>query len=169
TGHRCEAQRRLAGFPSKALGETADQRYLGILGHAGGKDCCAFRRIEADAEVERCLDMLDRGRDEGGDVAGARGRLHAVWGAHEEIIGKEAPQARQRMAHRWLRETDPARGSGHRTFSDQRVKGFQQVEVDGTNIHGTNAYHIMNRFGTWRPVLLDYIIAAIPARERTVT
>ena len=90
--------------------------------------------------------MLDRRRDQRRDLARPRGRLHAGRGAHEQIVGKQAAQARQRMAHRRLRQADPARGPGHRALADQRVEGFQQVEVDRTNIHRTNEYHIINRF-----------------------
>jgi len=61
-----------------------------------------------------------------------------VGGADEQVVGKEASQARERMAHRRLRQTDAACGTGHGAFSDQRVEGFQQVEVDGANIHETN-------------------------------
>ena len=74
---------------------------------------------------------------------------------HEEIVGKEAPQARQRVTHRRLRQTNPARGAGHGALAHQRVKGLQQVEVDGAYIHRPNRYHMINRFGRWRPALLN--------------
>ena len=82
--------------------------------------------------------MLDSARDERRDLAGASGRLHAIGGADKQIVGKQIPQARQRMAHRGLRQPDPARRFGDGAFSDQRVKGFQQVEVDSVDIHRTN-------------------------------
>ena len=78
----------------------------------------------------------------GRDLARAGGRLHAGRGAHEQIVGKEAAQARQRVAHRRLRQADAAGGAGHGALVGQRVEGFQQVEVDRTNIHTTNEYHI---------------------------
>ena len=52
------------------------------------------------------------------------------------------------MAHRRLLQTDPARRFGDSALSDQRIKGFQQIEVDGADIHGTNEYHIINLFDT---------------------
>ena len=128
----------LAACRAKRRGEAPDQRDLGIFGHAGGEDAGALRRVEADAEIERRLDLLDRGRDQRRDLARARGRLHAGRGAHEQIVGEEAAQARQRVAHRRLRQADAAGGAGHGALADQRVEGFQQVEVDRSNIHATN-------------------------------
>ncbi len=113
-GQRRQAQRRPRGLLGEGLGEAPDQRHLGIFGHAGGEDPRALCRIEADAEVERGLDMLDRRRDQRGDLARPRGRLHAGRGAHEQIVGKQAAQARQRVAHRRLRQADAAGGAGHR-------------------------------------------------------
>jgi hypothetical protein len=67
-----------------------------------------------------------------------------VGGADEQVVGKEASQARERMAHRRLRQTYAARCAGHRPFSDQRIEGLQQIEVDGTYIHRTNVYYTIN-------------------------
>src|SRR5271165_1455835 len=163
----CEAQRRLRGLSGKALSKSPNECDLGIFGHAGGKDARAFGRIETDAEIERRFDMFDRGRDERRDLARASGRLHAIGSADEEIVGKEIPEARQRMTHRRLRQTDPARGPGNGAFSDQRVKGLQQVEVDRPNIHRTNEYHIINRFDTcWRALLSMRANRAHPISRR---
>jgi hypothetical protein len=134
----------------KGLGKAPDQRHFGIFGHAGGENTGVSCRIEADPEVERRLYVLDCSRDERRDLACASCRFHAIGGTDEQIVAKKASQARQRMAHRGLRQTDPARGAGHRAFSDQRVEGFQQVEVDSPDIHRTNEYYIINRFGTYR-------------------
>ena len=102
----------------------------------------AGRRVEAGAEVERRLDLLDRRRDQRRDLAGPRGRLHAVRGAHEQIVGEQPAQARQRVAHRRLRQADATGGTGYGALAVERVEGLQQVEVDRTNIHGMNEYHI---------------------------
>ena len=102
-GHRRQPQRRLGGLAGEALGEAPDECHLGIFGHAGGKDGGALSRIEADAEVEGRLDMLDRSRDEGRDLTGTSGRLHAIGSADEQIVGKEASEPSQRVAHRRLR------------------------------------------------------------------
>ncbi len=90
-GHRRQAQRRLGSLPGKVLGKAPDECDLGILGHAGGENACACCRIEADAEVERRLDVFDCGRDERGDLARTSGRLHPIGGADEQIVGKEIP------------------------------------------------------------------------------
>ncbi len=90
--------------------------------------------------------MLDRRRHQRRDLAGMRGRLHAGRGAHEQIVGEQAAQPRQRMAHRRLRQAYPGGGAGHGALADQRVEGLQQIEVDATNIHSTNEYHTINRF-----------------------
>ncbi len=82
--------------------------------------------------------MLDRRRDQRRDLARPGGRLHAGRGAHEQIVGKQAAQARQRVAHRRLRQADPGGGAGHGALAGQRVEGFQQVEVDRPNIHAAN-------------------------------
>ena len=92
------------------------------------------------------LDMFDRRRDQRGDLARAGGRLHAGRGAHEQIVGKQAAQARQRVAHRRLRQADAAGGAGHGALVGQRVEGFEQVEVDRTDIHTGNEYHMIYRF-----------------------
>ena len=76
--------------------------------------------------------------DQRRDLARPRGRLHAGRGAHEQIVGEQAAQARQGVAHRRLRQADAAGGAGHGALADQRVEGFQQVEVDGAYIHATN-------------------------------
>ena len=34
---------------------------------------------------------------------------------------------------------NPSGGPGHGALAGQRVKGFQQIEVDGTDIHAENA------------------------------
>ena len=78
-----QAQGRPGGLIGKGRGEAPDQGHLGIFGHAGGEDPGALCRIETDAEVERRLDMLDRCGDQGRDLAGAGGRLHAARGADE--------------------------------------------------------------------------------------
>jgi len=88
-GHRRQAQRRIWGLSGKPLGEAADQCHLGVFGHAGGKDTSASCRIEAVAEVERRLDMLDRSRNQRGDLPRASGWLHAIRGADKQIVGKE--------------------------------------------------------------------------------
>ena len=78
-----QAQSRIGGLFGKGAGESADKGNFGVFGHAGGEDPGAFRRVEAGAEVQRRLDMLDRRRDQGRDLAGPGGRLHAGRGAHE--------------------------------------------------------------------------------------
>jgi hypothetical protein len=73
----------------------------------------ALRRIEADAEVECGLDMLDCGSNQRGNLARAGGRLQAGRGANEQIVGKEVAQTRQCVAHRRLRQADPGGRAGH--------------------------------------------------------
>ena len=73
--------------------------------------------------------------DQRRDLARPRGRLHAGRGAHEQIVGEQPAQPRQRVAHRRLRQPDAAGGAGHGALADQRVEGFQQVEVDRPDIH----------------------------------
>ena len=85
-----------------------------------------------------------------GAISRASSRLHPVRSAHEQIVGEEVPQARERMTHRRLRKTDAASSAGDGALAHQRVEGFEQVEVDGTNIHGENGYHIINLFDRWR-------------------
>ena len=97
-----KAQGRSGRLARKGFGETADQRDLGVFPHAGGECGEAGRRIEAGAEVERRLDLLDRRRDQRRDLTCPRGRFHAVRGAHEEFVREQAAQARQRVAHRRL-------------------------------------------------------------------
>ena len=57
---RQEAQCRARRLFGKGTGERADQRDLGIFGHASGEDAGALGRVEAGAEIERRLDLLDR-------------------------------------------------------------------------------------------------------------
>jgi hypothetical protein len=59
-----------------------------------------------------------------GAIARAGGRLHAPRGAHEQIVGKEAAQARQRVAHRRLRQADPFGGAGHGALVSQRIESL---------------------------------------------
>ena len=141
-GSRTGQWRQAQGCPgsviSKGRGKAPDQGYLGVFGHAGGEDAGALCRIEADAEVECGLDMLDRGGDQRCDLAGAGGRLHAGRGTDEQIIGEQVAQPRQRVAHRRLRKADPVAGAGHGALGGQRVKGFEEVEVDRPDIHAAN-------------------------------
>ena len=98
--------------------------------------------------------MFDRRRDQRGNLARAGGRLHAHRGAHEQIVGKEVAQARQRVAQRRLRQADPFGGAGHGALVGQRVEGFQQVEVDRSDIHARNEHHIIYRFDRWLAILI---------------
>src|SRR5207248_11164552 len=80
---------------------------------------------------------------------GMRGRLHPGRAADKQIVGEEAPEPRQRVAHRRLRQADAAGGAGHGTLAHQRVESFEEVEIDRPNIHPMNEYHTIYRFDRW--------------------
>ena len=86
TADRQQAQRRLRRGPPEGGGERAGQRDLGIFGHAGGEDALAGGGVEFGAGVERRLDIGDRRGNQRRDLARPRGRLHALRGAHEQVV-----------------------------------------------------------------------------------
>ena len=74
------------------------------------------------------------------ETSGAISRARAVGSIPAGVrtnrsSAKRLAQPRQRVAHRRLRQADAAGGAGHGALAHQRVEGFQQVEVDGANIH----------------------------------
>ena len=144
-GGRDQPQGRFRRGSAKGLGEMLDQRDLGIFGHAGGKDALAQRRFETRAGVQRRVDLIDRGRHQGRDLACPGSRLHPAWTADKQIVGEEIAQTRQRMAHRRLRQTDAPGGAGDRALGHQGVERFQEVQVDGADIHDAHDRHMINR------------------------
>lgn len=54
-------------------------------------------------------------------------------------------QPPQRMAGRRLRQPDPHCGAADIAFQQQRVERHQQVEVERSQIHVTNIYHMKHR------------------------
>jgi hypothetical protein len=120
-GRRQQAQSRIRRLASERPRKWPDQRDLRVFGHAGGEGRRARSRVEADAEAQRRLDMLDCRGDQRRDLARPRGRFHPDRGAYEEFVGEKTPEARQGVAHRRLRQADAAGGAGHRALGHQRI------------------------------------------------
>ena len=64
-----------------------------------------------------------------------RRRTHAARRAHEQRIVEQRSQARQRVAHRRLRQPDALAGNGDAAFGRNRVERAQQIQVDVRYIH----------------------------------
>jgi hypothetical protein len=89
--------------------------------------------------------MLDRRSDQRRNLARPCSRLHAGCGPDKQLVHENISEARQGVAHRRLRQADAACGASDRALGYQRVERLQQVQVECTNIHRTNAYHMINR------------------------
>jgi hypothetical protein len=89
--------------------------------------------------------MLDRGCDERPDLTRPRRGLHAGRGADEQLVRENTSEPRQGVAHRRLRQANAVGGTGDGALGHQRIERFQQIEVDGTDIHSANAYHTIYR------------------------
>jgi hypothetical protein len=71
-----------------------------------------------------------------------RGRLHAQRDAHEQRVAEIAPQPRQRLAQRRLRDVEQARRAGEAVLAQQNVEHPQVMQVDLPGITARNAVHI---------------------------
>ncbi len=143
---RRQPQSRPRRLRRERAGQPVDQRDLGVFRHSRRENRAARRRVETGSEVQRRLDMLDGRRDQRRDFARPRRRFHAGRVAHEQIVGEQFAQAAQSAAHRRLRQPDPGGRPRHRPLPDQRVERFQQVQIDGSDIHVMNEEYTNNRF-----------------------
>jgi hypothetical protein len=81
------------------------------IGHGDREAARAGERIEGAALVQGQRDLGQRGAHGLGQACGKRRRLHALPGAHEQLVAEQLAQARQRVADGRLRQAEAARGA----------------------------------------------------------
>ncbi|MND98634.1 hypothetical protein D3C80_909950 [compost metagenome] len=92
----------------RAVLQAAQQAWhaqlLDEVGHGDAKGLPAQARVEAFADVEGLLDLLQRRADRAFQGQGLGRRLHAPADAHQQRVVEQFAQARQGVAHRRLAE-----------------------------------------------------------------
>jgi len=113
--HSKDSQRVCRSFPNTGI--LMGKRFCKIWNSLWPNLQECMDNIPSDSSV-----IFFQRLDQRGDLARPGGRLHAGRRAHEQVVGKEAPQTRQGMAHRRLRQPDPAGGAGHGSLGHQGVE-----------------------------------------------
>ena len=80
-------------------------------------------------------DVLERSLERRRHRLGAGRRSHAARRADEQRIAEELAEARERVAHRGLRESDTRRRSRDVSLGQERAQRDEQVEVEPFEMH----------------------------------
>ena len=115
----------------QAQQDPGQEHHFADLGEIKG-ECLARAggRIEAGIDLQCRFQQFTSTRDRFRQLLRIRRWLHARYGAHEERVVKQLPQARQRIAHCGLAQANAVRRQRHIAFPYQRVEGHQQIDVD---------------------------------------
>ncbi len=92
--------------------------------------------VSAQLEVKQALAQPRR------HLGRARGRLHPIGAADEQLVFEHIAQPVQRMADRRLGQAEPVAGAGNAAFLDEGVENPQQIEIERVKmnyVHGCDA------------------------------
>jgi len=107
---------------------------LAVVRQADAEHRIAGGGVELGGAADRSGNRIQCWRQQGEDLVGPCGRLHAAAGAHEQRVVEQVAQARQGRADGRLAEEQFFRGAGHTALMHQRFKHDQQVEVYTTQV-----------------------------------
>ena len=118
--------------------DTPEQRRqqgeFDVVGEADAKYPVGAGRLETLGPAHRAGDLVQRRRQQGGDLLGPRRGFHAAPGADEQRIVEQGAQPCQGRADRRLAEKQLFRGTGDAALEHQGLEHDEQVEVDATQI-----------------------------------
>ncbi|MNN15973.1 hypothetical protein D3C81_1290960 [compost metagenome] len=139
--HRGVAHGADAAFRRQA-GECVHQARgevdLADVGHGDGEGALAGLWVEAVLPAQRVAQGVDRQRHGLGQLLRIGRWLHALVGAHEEVILQRAAQALECVADGRLGQAEVVRRGRYTAVDEQLVEDHQQVQVQIPYIHGAS-------------------------------
>ena len=130
--------------------ERRQHARLERLAQADAEGALGLRGLEVSRQLqgplhrsERVTDRLRYGARKG------RGRDAAPL-PFEQRLAEQVAQARERVAHGWLRQVEPAAGGGDAAGRMDGVEDHQQVQVDTGDMHGVHEYSSKHCTGKYR-------------------
>ena len=134
-------QRHTGRLGAQATQQRRQQGELDIIGKADTKHRGAGGGVEVGGAADGGGDRIQRRREQGEDLAGPRGRLHAAPGAHEQRIVEQRAQAGEGGADRRLAEKEFFRCPRHAALVHQRLEHDEHVEIDAAQVVAVHAKH----------------------------
>ena len=131
-------QRRQRRSVAQALKQPRKERPLDEIAHHQAKAFATQRGFERFGRGERAVERGHTFANQAGQRFRSRGALHAMTDPHQQRIVEKLPQARQRIAHRRLRQPQAIGRPTHAAFLQQHVERHEKVRVDLTNIHSAD-------------------------------
>jgi hypothetical protein len=104
--------------------------------------CCVEARRDAQRQLDASQGIGDRLRERQCQGGGR----HLAATPDEHIVGKNAAQSIQGRAHRRLAQPDALARPRGVALRHQSIEHQQQIQIDGSQIHAVNYWHINIRF-----------------------
>ena len=94
---------------------------------------------------EQAAHLVERLRQRPAQRLGPRRQLHPRAGANQQRIAEHLAQPLQRVAGGRLGQADPHRRPADIGFPQQGIERHQQIEIERSQIHDVNIYHVHYR------------------------